>query len=445
MSGPAVPSLSGLRAALGADVVEWHGPLPVEGCTIRATLRPRDGAELSRALAALSEHAEPVLLRGRGTRLSLGNAPRPAQVMLATERIAGIEELDRVDGVVRVRAGTPIADVAAAADEAGWELPLDPPGETSTVGGALATAASGPHRQRFGAPRDCVLGLDVVLPTGERTRCGARVVKNVTGYDMAKLYTGSFGTLGVIEAAWLRLRPAPAERATFLAALPGADSEEPFRAGLAAARRSSARAVALVFGDAAARLGAPSGRDAGGMLVVELGGDAPAVERDAAWLREDAGARDVAREARLVGRLRELQGGLQGDVQGGLQGDLQGGLTRDGAVRARLAVLPSRLSQACAPLAAAGLSLIAYPGPGIVYALANAVTLEGELAAALAVIDRTAAAVGADLLYEALPLTARRTRDVFGHPGSTHAIARALKDRFDPAGVLNPGRFQGRL
>jgi glycolate oxidase FAD binding subunit len=104
-------------------------------------------------------------------------------------------------------------------------------------------------------------------------------------------------------------------------------------------------------------------------------------------------------------------------------------------------VLPSRLEKLCQPITAAGLGVIVYPGPGIVYAIDP----RSDSSAAVRAIDEAVAATDADLVFEELPLSLRQTRDVFGEAAGTLAIARALKQRFDPAGILNPGRFQGRL
>ncbi|MEE2675279.1 MAG: FAD-binding oxidoreductase [Myxococcota bacterium] len=405
-----------LQATLGEDVVEVHAPHSVEGALLEATFRPRDGDELSRGLAALSEQRLPVLVRGGGTRLQIGSPCPAARALLATEGIVGIDEFDSDDGVVHVRAGTPLAVVAKAVSDAGWELPLDPPGATTTVGGAIAAAATGPRRQHFGSPRDCVLGLQVVLASGERTRCGGRVVKNVTGYDMAKLYTGSFGSLGVIEGAWLRLRPRPSAVTSAVASLPASDPERSIGIGLAAARRSSARVVAVVSGSPAAGLAGLAPGDDAWVLVVEYAGEAPAVSRDLAWLCEEAGAREVPEASGLAGRLRELQG--------------------TGEVRARLSVLPSQLPELLALLASAAIGTVSYPGLGIVYAFSDRDAQP---------LLEAARASDADILLEALPLEARREVDVFGDPGARLPVARALKQRFDPLGILNPGRFQGRL
>lgn len=413
-------SLGGLQEALGSDVVEVHDAREIEGCTVTVTLRPSDGDELARALAALTSHELPALVRGGGTRMTFGNAPRDARVVLSTERLLGVSEFDEEDGVVHVAAGTPLDDVAEQVRSSGWELPLDPPGATTTIGGAIATAATGPRRQRFGAPRDSILGLHVVLPSGERTKCGGRVVKNVTGYDMAKLYAGSLGSLGVIESAWLRLRPLPPDIRTAVAVVRD-DAERAFGLALSAARRDSAGAVALVTGEPAVQLGAPVAGDASWVLVVEFAGEGPSVARDIAWLEENAGTRTVPEASRLVGRLRDLQS--------------------SGTTRARIAVLPSRLEKLCEPITAAGLGVIVYPGPGIVYAI----DAHSDPSAAVRAIDEAVAATDADLVFEELPLSLRQTRDVFGEAAGTLAIARALKQRFDPAGILNPGRFQGRL
>jgi len=414
-----------LQAELGAGIVSLHDPVKVAGAVIRVSLRPRDADELARSLAALHERERPVLVRGGGTRMDFGNPPREGvETLLSTEGLAGVRELDALDGVVNVGAGTPLASLEGEVLPAGWELPLDPPGATTTVGGALATAATGPRRLRFGAPRDCILGLTVVLASGERTRCGARVVKNVTGYDMAKLYAGSLGVLGVIESAWLRLRPRPEETRTQVALLATGSPDESLRLALEASRRDSARAVALVTGACAEHLGAPAGAPPARVLVAEYAGDSPAVARDCDWLRAESGARTVPDASRLVGRLRDLQG--------------------SGRVRARLAVLPDQQAALCAPLVAAGLGTVVYPGVGLVYAIQDE-ERAGAAREAAAVIDAAAAANGADLVFEALPAAESSGRDVFGDPGATGPLSRSLKQRFDPRGILNPGRFQGRL
>jgi len=217
-------------------------------------MRPASGAEGRTGVSAL--------VRGCGGHLGFGNPPRSADVFVCVERLTGVDEFDAADGVCHAAAGTTLAEVRETVAARGWELPLDPPGERTSVGGTLAAAAVGPRALGFGLPRDGVLGLEVVLANGERTRCGGRVVKNVSGYDLGKLYTGSLGTLGVIEGAWLRLRPRPAT--TRMLEMGFAQLAEACAAGLAAARRDSARAVAL------ASAAPPDGEGFG--LVLEFAG-----------------------------------------------------------------------------------------------------------------------------------------------------------------------------
>jgi len=405
-------ALERLAEELGEGALAPAPACAALGVQPAAALEPADAEALARAVAALGALGLAALVRGGGTHSGVGNLPARADVLLSTRRLAGIEELDAGEGVCRVRAGTTLAELRAAASPCGWELPIDAPGRGSTVGGALAAAALGPRAQGYGLPRDLVLGLDVVLGDGTRTRCGGRVVKNVTGYDLAKLYTGSLGTLGVIAAAWLRLRPRP-EQVLALEAEPAAAAAA-CALGLAAARRPSARAAVALL-----EAGRPP------RLVVELAGDAPAVASDAAWLAGHAGAREAGPEA-LDGMRR-----LQADAPG-----------PDG-LRFRLALRPSRQAAAAAALSRAGAGVLLYPGLGAAFAFfARA---DGEPAArALAAVAAAASEAGGSFVLEAGPAAARAAWDAFGAAPALLPLTRALKQRFDPAGVLNPGRQLGR-
>lgn len=422
-------ALARLRAALGPDGLAEHAPLEIEGARPEATLSPADGAALARALGALSALGLSALVRGAGTQLSLGNPPRRADVVLSTARLRGIEVLDAEEGVARVRAGTPLAELRDAAASCGWEPPLDPLSPEATLGGVLAAGAPGPRGLAFGRPRDAVLGLDTALASGERTRCGGRVVKNVTGYDLAKLYAGSLGTLAVIEAAWLRLRPRPEETRLLVAWLESAS----VAAGMEAARLPSARVVALADAALAPRLDAAA-RAGLALAVIELAGDLAVVAADARELASRLGAASGPPDTleRLRGCLSEPPG--------------------EAALRARLEVRPSRLAACAAALA--GAPLLLQPGLASLHvwlSLAEDPHAPGGPPAADAVaraFDRLGAAAragGGRFVVEAAPLRAKAGRDVFGEAPEGLALMRALKQRFDPQGVLNPGRFLGGI
>jgi len=408
--------LDKLTEVLGGDVVERHDPVTIEGAELGATLRPADGKALGVTLGALSLSGLSALVRGTGTGLGLGNPLEGASVILSTERLAGVDELDAGEGVCHVLAGTPLREVREVVADGGWELPLDAPDASASVGGVLASAAIGPRATGFGTPRDAVLGLEVALTSGDRVRSGGRVVKNVTGYDLNKVFTGSLGSLGVIEAAWLRLKPRPQAVRVLEASASGV--EKACALGIEAARRATARVAALV-----------SPTDAGFRLVVELAGDAPSVAADAEWLEARAGA--VASSDAAIDALRLLQDGPAADDR----------------LCFRLTSVASRLAGSVERLHSAGAHLLAYPGLGLVYA---SFALGGEDArsagdARWAQVAAAAEACEGGFRLESGPLWAKAGRDVFAYQGSSLALIQRLKERFDPRRVLNPGRFVGRV
>jgi len=431
--------LDALAGLLGDDLAE-HEPWRYEGVAPRHTATPGGAALLARTLETADAQGLAAVVRGGGSALGLGNLPSRADFVLDTAGLAGIEELDLEDAVVKAGAGTPLADVQAAAAPAGLELGLDPFGEHATVGGVLASARFGPRRLGLGPVRDCVLGLEVVLATGERTRCGGRVVKNVTGYDLAKLHTGAFGTLGVIASAWLRLRARPEASALWWAPLPGgaAAGEDALARTLEASRLAAARACALAGGEFAHAIAAPVGRGGApgeAFLLVELAGDEPVVARDAAWLRDALGAEPVAEPDAVLAAWRARQG-ARAPV----------GAAGTPLLRARVGVPPSRMAAASERLSSSVTGTLAQPGIGALWVelpagvAGDAPSLErslGQLDAAVTALDAT-------LQLEALPQAAKLGRDVFALPAATRRLMARVAREFDPRGVLNPGRLLAR-
>jgi glycolate oxidase FAD binding subunit len=417
-------ALEALRRAAGEVAVE---PVEIDGAKLAATLRPRDADAVSRTVAALAERAIGCVIVGGGSRVEFGNPPRGARVVLSTARLDGVAELDADEGVARILAGTPLASARAAVQAAGWELPFDPPGARSTLGGVLASGAVGPRHLGWGRPRDAVLGLDVVLGDGAATRCGGRVVKNVTGYDLMKLHVGACGALGVITAAWLRLRPRPEIERLLAAPLDG--SPEAFDRALAAARAPTARACVLADARIAAAIDPQRAPIAGWLLLVECAGDEAAVARDAERLASALGAE--AAEPTALARARSLQGETFGTA----------------GLRFRLAVLPSRLAAVVAELHRGDAAVLAHPGTGLVYArsVLDAETDGASLDRAWQTARRAAQLGAGHALLEAAPAWAKPLHDVFGDPSDEWRLARALKARFDPSAVLNPGRFAGGI
>jgi glycolate oxidase FAD binding subunit len=197
-----------------------------------ATLQsPAGAAELAKALAAA---AGTVRLRGAGTKLRWARGD--ADVELSTDRMNEIVEHNEGDLTAVLQAGVPLARAQQRFAEAGQMLALDPPDGGATIGGVVATNDSGPLRARYGGIRDLVVGMRVALADGTVAKSGGKVIKNVAGYDLAKLFVGSFGRLGAIVEVSVRLHPLPPTTATAIAR-----SSDPDALGRAALALSHAR------------------------------------------------------------------------------------------------------------------------------------------------------------------------------------------------------------
>jgi glycolate oxidase FAD binding subunit len=173
---------------------------------------PQDYAGAAEAFREAAEAGLRVRPVGGGTKLD--PTPEPADVELSTARLDRIVEHNAGDLTAILQAGVPLARAQEVFAAAGQMLALDPPDSGATIGGVVATADSGPLRHRYGGVRDLVIGMTVALSDGTVARSGGKVIKNVAGYDLAKLITGSRGTLGVILEVVVRLHPIPVARAT---------------------------------------------------------------------------------------------------------------------------------------------------------------------------------------------------------------------------------------
>ena len=152
---------------------------------------------------------------GAGTKQGWGNAPRAYDLALDLSALDRILEYEPADLVVTVQAGTPLAALQRRLGEAGQFLALDPPyAARATLGGTLATNASGPSRLLYGTARDLVLGMQVATPAGDLVKSGGKVVKNVVGYDLNKMHIGGLGTLGVMTEVTFKVHPLPRAEAT---------------------------------------------------------------------------------------------------------------------------------------------------------------------------------------------------------------------------------------
>jgi len=182
---------------------------------------PGSPEELSRIMRQAYENNFSVVPVGGGTKLHIGNLPRTANLVLRTGRIRGIAEYEPDNLTVSVRAGTPLQELQDTLKKHRQYLPLDPPNpERATLGGLVSCNTSGPLRFRYGTIRDFLLGVKIIHADGTATKAGGKLVKNVTGYDMCRLYTGSFGTLGILTELTFKVFPRPDKEATVVVEYP---------------------------------------------------------------------------------------------------------------------------------------------------------------------------------------------------------------------------------
>lgn len=196
------PASGGRAPRTGTEADAVGGLIPAH------VARPTDTGALGRTLAEAAGRGLAVLARGGGTALDWGGVPRRLDLLVDTGDLSWIEHIAG-DLVVEVGAGTPVAELYEVLDAAGQRLSADPVRVGGTVGGMVATGVSGPRRLLSGSLRDLIIGMTVVRADGVVARSGGRVVKNVAGYDLAKLHTGGWGTLGVIASVAFRLHPTP--------------------------------------------------------------------------------------------------------------------------------------------------------------------------------------------------------------------------------------------
>ncbi len=181
----------------------------VSGVQPRWVASPGSSEEAASLLGLAARLDSSVVVRGRGTALHWGSPPRSADLVVSTDRLDGVVEHEAGDLVCTVQAGTRISEVNRVVGGAGQQLALDQPVPGSSVAGTLSTTRCGPRRVLYGAPRDLVVGVTMVRPDGVVAKAGGKVVKNVAGYDLAKLLGGAYGTLGLITRMVVRLHPLP--------------------------------------------------------------------------------------------------------------------------------------------------------------------------------------------------------------------------------------------
>ncbi|WP_433795514.1 FAD-binding oxidoreductase [Actinoplanes sp. CA-252034] len=371
----------------------------VAGVPARLVAAPAT-AEEAAALIAASRHLT-VVIRGGGTKIQYGPPPRGLDLIIDTRRLAGVVEHAAGDLITVVRAGTPMAELHGLP---GQQLALDAP-PAATAGGTVAANASGPRRLRYGTARDLLIGITVVRPDGRITRSGGKVVKNVAGYDLGKLYTGSQGTLGLITECVFRLHPVPLFTAFVRS------NAAPTHAANVLAGQSAASALEI--------------------------NAAPGAAPEIAVLLEgtEAGVRD-----RAAGLARLLDGEVTDTPPPWW--DTPPWPAGDAALALKLTSTLSGVPAVVGAAVGAGLTIRGSAGTGVLHA--GAPVPVAEVPEVVALMRAAATAAGGHAVVLSAPEAARDAVDMWG-PVPGLDLMRRVKERFDPDHRFAPGRFVGGI
>ena len=401
-----------------------------ETLPLTETIAPADEAAVAAAVREASEAGTPVYPIGGGTRQDYGLRPTRPGIGLSLAKLNQVVDYPADDMTITLQAGLTMAELADCLSVKGQWLPVDvPQPHRATVGGVVATGLSGPRRYAHGTIRDYVIGIRAVDGLGTAFSGGGRVVKNAAGYNLCRLMVGSLGTLGVITQVTLMVRPLPETSALVVCELPNLDAAERLSAGLVHTKTLPV-AVELLAGSAAQENPAmgPMLTSSVARLIVAFEGSRPEVDWMVRRLEEEWQQEGVS-PLTTIGHseagpmwdwLSEFPAHVQINVSPGTTADMV----------ARLLRLDP------------GAAIQAHAGNGVIRLRLSPPILAdlGELMRSR--LRPAVAATGGRMVVLCCPNGAQLTRqDVWGPPGDGATVMQAIKDRFDPKGLLNPDRF----
>jgi glycolate oxidase FAD binding subunit len=406
----------------------------------QAVVLPASTHEIQEVLGYAAEGGLSVIPAGSGTKLGVGNPPEQVDLVLSTSRLDQVLEYEPADLTVTVEAGIRLATLQEGLAKHGQYLSLDPPyADRCTIGGMTATNASGPSRLRYGSTRDLVLGMRVVQSSGTVVKSGGKVVKNVAGYDLSKLYLGSFGTLGVIAEVSLKLQPLPELERTVL--LTFTETGEAINVASEIAGSQLLPTFLNLFVNGAPLTEAPEP-----CLLIGLDGHPETVE----W------------QIDAIKTMAQQNVNIGVEVYEGQQQEL----------RASMCAFPEDESASPIVICRANLRMtdvegfvntvldvnesaawrvraMGLMGNGIVYVgfsdFPDGDVPVQHVADTVASLRDTTANVGGNLIVESAPTTLKGQIDVWGSVGRSFELMKAIKTKLDPIGLLNVGRFVGGI
>jgi glycolate oxidase FAD binding subunit len=411
---------AGARDGSSADAID--GVLP------QVVVEPASPEALAALLAWASRTRLAVVLRGSGTKLGWGRTPSAIDLVIGTRRLNRVLAHQHGDLTAIVEGGTTIVELNRELSRHGQWLPVDVPFGEATIGGTLAAGDSGPLRHRHGTPRDLLIGVHLATTDGRIVKSGGNVVKNVAGYDLGKLMSGSFGALAAIVSATFKLAPLPPETATLLASFGTAAALGRAVAAVSASQiEPCAFDVQLFVPPAPGRSGAGH-RPASYQLLMQFASTSEAIRAQT----DEARRLMAADEERLVtgpeeagawSRHRDLVWAAPGTI-------------------IKLSWLPASLPSVLSVLEdvdsmeGRAVALLSRAGVGVGF-----LGIDADAAATVRVVERLRASpsVGHVVVLRA-DASVKERIDVWGAPADSAALVAEVKRAFDPAGILNARR-----
>jgi glycolate dehydrogenase FAD-binding subunit len=437
----------------GAAVVEYA----IDGVLPAMAVLPTDESQIAEVLRVASEYQVTVFPRGGGSHTYLGQTPSRVDLVLSVQRLHRQLAYEPADLTTTVQAGVRFAELQRTLGDSGQFLALDPPVTAmTTIGGVVATNRSGPRRLLYGTARDALLGVAVITVDGKRTKAGGRVVKNVTGYDLNKLYIGSLGTLAIIVELTCKLHPLPPGELTLgIGCPPQADLAPMLHMILQLPLRLNS--LELLNAAACARLATHASlnlEETGHMLLARLEGTAAVTRSQAQRLAEALQHLPLTRAASIS----TWSGVEQERLWAGLGALTRGASGPDAApdcIVVKVSLLLSALPAFCqevqdiAATSDSAWPVVAHAGSGIVYVhipVPHPETPDAEqLLTHLQALEQCVARCQGRRVIECAPVAVKQQCQVWGPTGDDFALMRAIKASFDPQSRLNPGRFLGGL
>ena len=425
----------------------------VDGKIPKVVAFPNNADAVSSLLAFANKAGLSVIPRGSGTKMAVGGIAKRLDVLVSLVNLNRIVEYEPADLVVTAEAGLRLGELQKTVAKNKQRLPLDPPyADAATLGGAVCSNSSGPMRYRFGSCRDLLLGVRVALPSGAIMKSGGKVVKNVAGYDLKKLYIGSLGTLGVVTELTFRLYPLPESEKTFIASFRDMKSAADL-AGRILGSDLLPYAIEALNPGAARVVADETGVqlvETSYVIVVGFGDVDESVRKQLSTIEElaktsgasDSIVLDGAHQEKVWNTIRNLARSMDTRDPRLVACKVNVPISRGLEALDALERLAARRGYMCVASSHAGNGLVHF------YLWAEPMTHAAEVDDLARVItearDLTSQFDGT-LIVERCPPQIKDLVDVWGPTRTDFQLMRAIKSQFDPAGILSPGRFVGGI